>query len=150
MRENINNIKELNESIFIIDVMNVVINNSNGEKNYYYKRLEKMYEEICKLGRPIMFIPKYLVEKIDQKLQYKEFITVHCNEIIEFESYNGINNDRWMIDFAKNQNSYIVTNDRFKNHNKKIIKDRLLPFLFKDLNSALILILPWREDFQSN
>jgi hypothetical protein len=150
MSENINKIKDRNEAIFIIDVMNVVINTSNGEKNYCYKRLEKMYLEIRKLGRPIMFIPKYLEEKIDQILPFKEFRTVHCDEIIEFESYNGIDNDKWMIDFAKNQDSYIVTNDRFKNHNRKRIKRKLLPFLFKDFENSLILILPWRDDFLPN
>ena len=135
---------DYNSSIIVVDVMNIVAYIKGGKKSYIFRRLEVINRELSNFSNMYYFYPNYLTKRIDEKDKFQQFLKERKDQIIKIPIRNDIDNDQWMLDFARQKNAFILTNDKFRQYAIKDVKNRLLPFKFHTIKNELIVMLPWR------
>lgn len=131
--------------LIIVDVMNVVVHIKKGTKKYIFERLRILSKELEEMGEIYYFYPRYLLKKIDEKEKFHDFLKAHTGKTVTITSKCNIDNDKWILDFAKQKNAFILSNDQFKQHNISTLENRLLPFKFLVIEEELMVLLPWRN-----
>jgi tetratricopeptide (TPR) repeat protein len=107
---------KIDECNFVIDGANVARESISDKKGGKISRLYKLFEKLNSFGitKYVILCDRSLYYTIDNKKEYKLLIK---NGRI-FETPGGTEADHFILNYAKENNSFIISNDRFREFKK--------------------------------
>lgn len=121
---------KVDECNFVIDGANVARESISDKKGGKISRLDKLSEKLDSFGitKYVILCDRSLFYTIDNKREYKLLIK---NGRV-FETPGGTEADHFILNYAKENNSYIISNDMFREFRKFFgsawLKERLITF----------------------
>jgi len=123
---------KIDECNFVIDGANVAREGISDNRGGKISRLDKLFKKLHSLGitKYIILCDRSLYYTIDKKKEYK--ILVKNGRVSE--TPGGTEADHFILQYAKDNDSYIISNDRFKEFReffgKAWLDKRLITFKF--------------------
>ena len=126
------NYHKIDECDFVIDGANVAREGTNSNKRGKISRFYKLFEKLNSFGitKYTILCDRSLYYTIDRKDEYKYLIK---NSKVS-ETPGGTEADHFILQLAKENNSYIISNDRFREFSnffgEEWLKKHLITFTF--------------------